>query len=620
MDDKERGLRHALRRYKLNSLFVRNLLLILLLMLLPFTGLLVAINKYNRQLLQEEIGQINLNSLQRVRELADNIVNEAERMATKLTLLPEVQTFFEVPAYTRYFQAGTKSIYQSITLLTHTYEYIDSIYIYSERNDYVISNSNNARAGEFNDASWLQSYRDRTGDTPWTLYRTKYGSYPYLISLVRPGGPVGGDVSGAVIINIDAQRLGELFDGLGQTIAENLFVLGTDGRVLYNNNPELLMSAYADQPALADIDAAQEGSRVRAIDGSKLVISAVPSTRYPWTYASVLPLTHFAERTETVGRYFLVVAAITGAALLAVVLLISVRTYAPLRRILAILEDPERWLRQRGGPAGRARDELHDIGDRVAGSMQSQRATERELQERMRLLTRAQTVALQAQISPHFLSNTLDSIQWSALELTGRPNAVTDMVQALSALMRIRMQADDPLVDIGTELEHVRQYVGIMRRRCPEIEFDIGADEGLLGYQTVQLVLQPLVENAVAHGLRPRRMRGRITVRGWLREDMIRFEVSDDGAGLPPERLEALNRRLRADEGLLSAHIGLGNVSQRLRLVYGPAAGVCVRQRDGGGLVVELRFPALPVGEQVPGLERPDRPDRPEPGDASRIG
>ncbi len=194
--------------------------------------------------------------------------------------------------------------------------------------------------------------------------------------------------------------------------------------------------------------------------------------------------------------------------------------------------------------------------------------------------------ALQAQINPHFLYNTLDSIIW--MEERGRSREAITMVSALAKLFRISISKGESVIYVSEEIEHVRNYVIIQQMRFQDrFECDIQAEPETLGERTVKLVLQPLVENALNHAIDEADGSPiHIKVRAFLTEDELRLLVEDDGIGIPEDTLKGILTRPSGRGG-----IGLRNVHERIQLTFGKQYGLTIESKDGQGTRVTIRMP-----------------------------
>jgi two-component system sensor histidine kinase YesM len=209
-------------------------------------------------------------------------------------------------------------------------------------------------------------------------------------------------------------------------------------------------------------------------------------------------------------------------------------------------------------------------------------------------LKKAELRALQAQINPHFLYNTLDTIIWMAeAKQTGQ---VVEIVTALSRFFRISLSKGMDWITIGEEVERTRSYLTIQKMRYRDIlDFKIEVAADVTENTTLKLILQPLVENALYHGIKNKRQGGTIWVRARRRnDDEILLEVEDDGIGFTPDKLAQLRAELDDDSGdiKLESGFGIGNVNKRIRLYYGKPYGLSVRSGYNTGTCVTLLIPA----------------------------
>ena len=210
-------------------------------------------------------------------------------------------------------------------------------------------------------------------------------------------------------------------------------------------------------------------------------------------------------------------------------------------------------------------------------------------------LKKAELRALQAQINPHFLYNTLDTIIWMAE--AQKTEQVIEIVSALSSFFRLSLSKGKDWITIGEEIERTRSYLTIQKMRYRDImDFKIEADEEVLNNTILKLILQPLVENALYHGIKNKRGGGTIVVRARQKnENEVLLEVEDDGIGLTPERLAQLQAELDDDSGDMKLESGfaIGNVNKRIRLYYGRQYGLSIRSEYNTGTCATLVIPAI---------------------------
>jgi two-component system sensor histidine kinase YesM len=209
-------------------------------------------------------------------------------------------------------------------------------------------------------------------------------------------------------------------------------------------------------------------------------------------------------------------------------------------------------------------------------------------------LKKAELKALQAQINPHFLYNTLDTIVWMAQ--ANKIDEVVHIVQTLSNFFRIALSKGEDWITIEQEIEHVRCYLTIQKLRYHNIlDYKIEVDEDILSGAILKLTLQPLVENALYHGIKNKRKGGTITARAKRAgENEVMLEIIDDGVGFTPYRLAKLQAALEDDSGEIvfsGSGFGVENVHKRIQLYYGKQYGVVVQSKYQEGTHVTVKIP-----------------------------
>jgi two-component system sensor histidine kinase YesM len=209
-------------------------------------------------------------------------------------------------------------------------------------------------------------------------------------------------------------------------------------------------------------------------------------------------------------------------------------------------------------------------------------------------LKKAELRALQAQINPHFLYNTLDTIIWMAE--AQQTDQVVQLVSALSSFFRISLSKGKDWITIGEEIERTRSYLTIQKMRYRDIlDYRIEVDDEVTNNTILKLILQPLVENALYHGIKNKRRGGMITVRARQQtDDEIVLEVEDNGIGFTSDKLAAVHAQIgeNSDEIRLESGFGIDNVNKRIQLYYGRQYGLSIKSEFHVGTCVTLVIPA----------------------------
>lgn len=245
---------------------------------------------------------------------------------------------------------------------------------------------------------------------------------------------------------------------------------------------------------------------------------------------------------------------------------------------------------EKGDPS--SRNELELVGakiDKMAGEIS-------ELIERnSQILAQkkdAELKALQAQINPHFLYNTLDSINWLAL-LNHQPE-ISFMVTNLSKFYKNGLNSGREIITIEEEIAHARAFLEIEKYSYPDrFDMDFNLDPRLLQLYSIKLILQPLVENAVLHAFEDSTEKGQISIHLYSLENAVCLEVIDNGKGMTPEQLERVVTQK-------SAGYGIANVDERIKLRFGENYGVFLQSELGNGTVAQIRIPPIANSDVKP--------------------
>lgn len=262
--------------------------------------------------------------------------------------------------------------------------------------------------------------------------------------------------------------------------------------------------------------------------------------------------------------------------------------------------------------AYRYHDVVGDLGDSFNDMVEETQTLVGKLEEEREqvriqqlLKRRAELKALQAQINPHFLYNTLDSISWMATDAGA--DEISDIAIALANLFRSGLKRGNELSPLEDEITHVSSYLKIQKMRYQErFDYTLEVPEAMLSSYCIRLLLQPLVENAIYHGIKPTYQKGNIRIGGAQDGDRLRLWVMDDGVGIEPEKMEEINRKLREHVVVDKAGYGIFNVNERINLYFSDPFGLAYR-REGGWTVAEITVPMVSAEEVERYVQYSDR-------------
>jgi two-component system sensor histidine kinase YesM len=332
-----------------------------------------------------------------------------------------------------------------------------------------------------------------------------------------------------------------------------------------------------------------------SIDGRIYQVLSTPSAYTGLSTVAVYSLDEALGGARLLGLFAFLIGAATFGLAIGVSFWVSAGIARPIVRLRRLMEEAETGNLDVRFPDP-PNDEVGRLGqsfNTMIGEIQKLLDQVYEEQQKKR---EAEFRILQAQIKPHFLYNTLDTIHWMAQEKGA--SDIVGIVDALTRLFRISLSKGRDVIRLEEELEHVTSYLVIQKiRYLGKFDYFIDADPTLLAMPVVKLTLQPLVENALYHGIKEKVGHGTLTVSARKEEGVLVLTVSDNGAGMDEPTLQALERNLGRGEDASQKGFGVFSVHHRIRLVFGEGWGLSYQSVPGRGTTVTVRQPLVAEGE-----------------------
>ncbi len=587
-----------IKKYGRNSLFIRNLRIVISLLLVVL--IINGVNYYTtiQKNINQEIESNNTYLLESVKDMGVNVLKTAETIATNTAIqTPALQyCLTEQDDVAKSYEEAIGKFIRSYTLV---YDYIDSVYLVSKNSNRVTDGDIFTTKNIFYDSKFIQGIN--TLDDIVCMPRYKQDYYPELVTIVRPvtiNGVVDDtpdNIVGYVCVNIKVKEFGKILNSMDKT--DDRFyniILIKDDKILYSGNFEDFGKNASDVSIIKDIESFKEKHTYQIkSESGKVIVSSAGSSFGGYSFVLITPTADrfdiFLQTLRYIGMGMLLIllTSIIAAMLIAYV---SYQPIIDISKILGNEEDLTKGIlpfRERSG-------EMKYISENIAKNLRRNEEMAKELKDRVLLFRRAMFTALQVQINPHFLYNTLENINWLAVNLSGGPNEVSSSVLALSKLMRYSSETEGYLVTIDEEIKHAKQYIELLKFRYPDLfTIEWSVDNSTLSSGIIRLTLQPLLENAVRHGIRPKRAKGKISISIEKHGDVISIVIKDDGVGMTKEEVDLLNQNLLTNYLLESKHVGLRNVNQRFKIIFGEKYGVHVEKsaEDNEGFTLKIIFP-----------------------------
>ena len=371
--------------------------------------------------------------------------------------------------------------------------------------------------------------------------------------------------------------------------SEYVYLIDGKGEIIYHPRQKLI---YTDLYQENNIEAAgyEDGSTEEIFQGEKRLVTVKTVSYTGWKIVSVVPMSSF-DMGMTGTKYFVIM--LVTVSMLAVILLnqlVSASIAMPLKKLNNSVKEWETGNMNPSIYIGGSMEVEH-LGCTLRSTVEQIRQLMQDIVVEQEEKRKSELDALQSQINPHFLYNTLDSIVWM-IEGERYEDAVF-MITQLASLFRISLSRGKTVISVEDELKHARNYMNIQKVRYKnifEVRFDI--DPEILQCCTVKLVVQPLLENAIYHGMEGMYEDGEITIRIYDRDGDIGIDVADNGPGMTQETIDHImhNKVISSKRG---SGIGVRNVNERIQLIYGEDYGVTITSELDEGTTATITIPKM---------------------------
>jgi two-component system sensor histidine kinase YesM len=445
---------------------------------------------------------------------------------------------------------------------------------------------------------WFGTTLERTDNLHFTTPHVQYifdnneNQYRWVVTLTRAVEITHGTSTeqGILLIDIRYSSIQQILENITLGNQGYLYLISSGGQLIYHPKMQLIETGQAAENIAAAIGY-RDGSYREKYAGEMRDIS-VKSVGYTgWKLLSVtpekgLPLSNLKMR--------LFVVFVVASFLLVLVLInafISSRITNPIQQLEKMVNAIEAGeldqevdiggsyeIQHLGRSIGDMAHRIKELMEDIVAEHESKRKSEFD--------------TLQSQINPHFLYNTLDIIVWM-IENEQKQEAVK-VVTALARFFRISLSKGKSIIPVKDELEHVRNYLMIQQRRFKnKFTYEIEADKEVLNLASLKLMLQPLVENAIYHGMEFMDGDGEIHVKAWKEEEDLWLEIQDNGLGMTQERVKNLLSEKTHVSSKRGSGIGVKNVNERIRLYFGDDYGLVIESEPDEGTIIKIHLPAV---------------------------
>lgn len=596
---------------KWNSIRTKLIVFMLLATIIPIVATMVVTYSYTAQSLRTRVAAEDANLLYQGGRNLTSLLDDLNRSSSNIY---NISTFLQAG----YEDVQSNSqVYAVLSNIATSVPDIFQVYLYenkSRRATLVTQNTpqRNYNIGPFGDALGI--------DRPSVWVQSSHMSHTYGLTAILPKYPSepvftlhrkiekvpSSNIIGYLSIDVKLSALSDIVDQLYEQNREKIYILDDHGDIVYSDEQGKLGFPLREKWYTERIASAPSTSGNFEEDGNVFIYQRITGVGANWTLVKQVPVAFLTREANRAAGINMLLLAVSLIIVVAATIIISLRITAPIKRLGRYMNQIQSGnLNVDIQPAGH--DEIGAVMRRFRAMMDTinnliLREYKLELSSKNNQLR-----ALQAQINPHFLNNTLQIIGTLALEL--KVPQIYTLISALAKMMHYSMHNDDRIVTLKDELEHVKAYIELQKERFENrFSFHCEVPEELLQVQMPKLILQPIMENYFKHGIDRLKEDGCIRLEAVQEPDgFVKIIVQNNGAKIPEDKLRHLrqgldgvngapdgNRSEPASQDGRVAPIGLINVLTRLRLVYGSEADLNVANLEPAGVRIILKLLALP--------------------------
>lgn len=410
-----------------------------------------------------------------------------------------------------------------------------------------------------------------------------------VFSLYRLYGKPGKPGRGGIVFNIKESMFRDMLTI--PDISENGYValIHDSGFTCYKDIDSGYMLTEQSLKQIQDMGNITQGMAVNSVSGQEMMVYTRHLKMGGWTVAAFIPANEMYHDVQLIQNSIHVTTIVMIACSVLACVVLSRLIVRPIKRLTDNVSVEDVASIQKVDSGGTR--EVQILSDKINQLLLRVRQLIAQVKEEQEKKREAELSLMQEQINPHFLYNTLYSVQ-QLCELDEAEEA-SAMVLALSNFFRTGLSRGEDIITIENEINHVKNYLLIQHMKYGEkFEYTIEAEPGILAYRILKLTLQPLVENALHHGIQNKSGKGSIAITGRREGEQIVFEVRDTGAGINPERLAQVLKSMNDEAEFKQVSFGLRNVYSRLMLYYQGNAGLEIESEVDKGTVVRVSIPA----------------------------
>lgn len=409
------------------------------------------------------------------------------------------------------------------------------------------------------------------------------------------------EVIGTLIIRTNERYFSNIYRNTNMGTDADIFVIDSEGNVVSSRNPQIPVAQKFREPRLINELLARgenDSKTFRFEIGDKsYLIAYAPIQSAGWFVVSTIPYSYINSEAREIRSTILLLG--LACSILAVFLsyIFTLTISRPLKRLVSAMNEVKKGNLSIGALEKR-NDEIGEVTDNFSKMLSEIKKLMEDVKKQEMQKRKAEIETLQAQINPHFLSNTLNTVKW--LASAQKADNIETIVSSLIQLLSVSMGKGGEFITVRQEIEYIKSYINIQEYRYYDkfkVVFDI--EDEILDYRILKFLVQPIVENSIIHGTKTKTEQELIVIKGFRYDKVLKIIVTDNGVGIPGDKLSKLITGDREDRKNTFSGIGINNVHERIQMYFGPSYGLQIESVPNLYTTVELSVPIITQGDMM---------------------
>jgi two-component system sensor histidine kinase YesM len=410
-----------------------------------------------------------------------------------------------------------------------------------------------------------------------------------------------GEIIGALLIRTNERYFLNVYANTDIGTGADIFLLDSEGVVVSSRNPEIrITEPYREKQLISGIRSKQKGEGGPEKRGNVFhlqmagmdhLVAYAPVDKARWYVVGTIPFSYLNSEPDKIKSNSIIVGIICffGSVLLSAIFSMSISR--PLKKLVRAMNEAKRG-NLSVSVTDDGKDEIGEVANHFNSMVTEIKNLLANVENKEKQKRNAELRALQAQINPHFLSNTLNTAKW----LAGIQKAenVESILTSMINLLRVSIGKGNDFITIREEMEYIRDYINIQEYRYyNKFKVNYEVEEEILEYKIPRFLLQPVVENSIIHGIEPMEGQGLVIVKGFVYKEDLRITVTDNGVGIPEEKIRAILESGSGQSRSRFSGIGISNVQERIGMYFGEQYGLYIKSVLNLYTTIELTLPII---------------------------